>query len=104
MQSVLNSNPEAPESSKPKGLPATANLVPASIRRLLGQMWLVDGEDPEQYEQLLAEVAKAAQPQDVIDWLLVKDYVALTWQTQRSRRQREGIVRLARREALEKIL
>ena len=50
------------------------------MRALLGPSWIIKGEDPERYEELLAAVGAAVQPKDLIDWLLVKDIVALTWE------------------------
>ena len=70
----------------------------------MGPSWIVDGEDPKLYEELLARVGAAVQPIDIIDWLFVKDIVALTWEIQRSRRQRESLIRIARRSAMEIIL
>jgi hypothetical protein len=40
------------------------------VRELLGPAWIIEGEDPERYEQLLARVADAVGPADFIDWLL----------------------------------
>jgi hypothetical protein len=79
-------------------------VVPEAVRPLLGPSWIVEGEDPNLYEELLGRVGAAVGPQDIIDWLLVKDVVALTWQIHRSRRQRDGLVRFARREAMERLL
>jgi hypothetical protein len=70
----------------------------------LGPSWIVDGEDPKLYEERLARVGAAVQPIDIIDWLFVKDIVALTWEIQRSRRQCESLIRIARRSAMEIIL
>jgi hypothetical protein len=79
-------------------------LVPEDVRALLGPSWIIEGEDPELYEVLLARVGAAVQPADVIDWLLVMDVVALTWEIHRSRRHRDALVRIARRKAMGKIL
>jgi hypothetical protein len=76
----------------------------ADVRELLGPVWIIEGEDPERYEQLLVRVADAVRPIDFIDWLLVKDIVALTWEIQRSRRRRETAIRMGRLKALEQIL
>ena len=56
------------------------------------------------YEQLLAEVADAIGPADFIDWLLVKDFVAHTWEIQRSRQHRETVIWMGRLKALQQIL
>jgi hypothetical protein len=74
------------------------------IRELLGPAWILEGEDPKRYEGLLLRVAEAVGPIDFIDWLLVKDVVALTWEIQRSRRHRETLIRMGRLKALEQIL
>jgi molecular chaperone DnaK (HSP70) len=64
----------------------------------------MDGEDPELYEALLAKVAAAVQPMDFIDWLLLKDVVALTWEIQRARWHRASLITRGRRHAMERIL
>jgi hypothetical protein len=53
---------------------------------------------------LLVRVGEAARPRDIIDWLLLKDVVALTWEIQRSRRHRETVIRMGRLDALKQIL
>jgi hypothetical protein len=78
--------------------------VPEAVRPLLGPSWIVEGEDPNLYEELLGRVGAAVGPRDIIDWLLVKDAVALTWQIHRSRRLQDGLVRSARRDAMERLL
>jgi hypothetical protein len=74
----------------------------ASVRPLLGP-WTIEGEDSERYEKLLKEVGVAAQPIDFIDWLLVKDFVDLTWEIQRGRRKREELMRTERTRIAEDI-
>jgi hypothetical protein len=78
-----------------KGLISIGPAVPEETRPLLGPSWIVEGEDPKLYEELLAEVGAAVRPQDIIDWLLIKDIVALTWEIQRSRQTRETLMRRA---------
>ena len=70
----------------------------------MGPRWIIEGEDPERYEQLLARVAEAIGPIDFIDWLLVKDVVAHSWEIQRSRRHRETVIRMGRLKAMHEIL
>ena len=60
--------------------PTQKPIVPEEVRALLGPSWIIEGEDPELYEELLAGVGAAVQPKDFIDWLLLKDIVALTWE------------------------
>lgn len=88
----------------PKAAASPEYAVPERVRALLGPSWLIEGEDPKLYEELLGRVGAAVQPKDIIDWLLLKDAVALTWEIQRSRRTRESLVRLGRRKAMEHIL
>jgi hypothetical protein len=101
-----SSSPEKPVGAGARTLaPISQNpVVPEDVRALLGPSWIIEGEDPELYESLLARVGAAVQPADVIDWLLVMDVVALTWEIHRSRRHRDALVRIARRKAMEKIL
>ena len=61
---------------------------------LLGPSWIIEGEDPERYEELFARVGASVQPKDLIDWLLVMDIVALTWEIQRTRWQRDSLMRM----------
>ena len=49
-------------------------------------------------------VGAAAQPIDVVDWLLVKDIVDLTWEIQRARLQRERLVRTERVASLRTVI
>jgi hypothetical protein len=78
--------------------------VPEEVRELLGPSWIIEGEDPELYEELLAGVGAAVQPKDLVDWLLLKDIVALTWEIQRTRRYRDSLMRLNRKSAMASLL
>src|SRR5208282_1661310 len=76
----------------------------ASVRKLLGPSWIIEGEDPERYEKVLSEVGAAAQPIDFIDWLLVKDIVDLTWEIQRTHLRRERLMRTQRVSSLQAVI
>ena len=83
--SSINSRTSSPaNSARPRRVRLIERLqkpvVPEEVRALLGPSWIIEGEDPERYEELLARVGAAVQPMDLIDWLLVKDIVALTWE------------------------
>jgi hypothetical protein len=96
--------PEAAAIPRRSDLATRKPTVPPEIRPLLGPSWIVEGEDPKLYEELLAQVGAAVQPQDLIDWLLLNDIVALTWEIQRTRRHRQGLMHMARHEAMKSIL
>jgi hypothetical protein len=109
MASIVNTaetslTSSSPTSAETSSMAADSPVVPEAVRQLLGPSWIIDGEDPNLYEELLGRVGAAVEPQDIIDWLLVKDVVALTWQIHRSRRLRDGLVRFARREAMERLV
>jgi hypothetical protein len=80
------------------------STLPKALRPLLGPSWIMEGEDPNLYEELLRQMGAAVQAADILDWLLVKDVVALTWQIQRSRRLRQSNMRSAQRTAMERLL
>ena len=108
---TLKSSPKRSEGAEvpaalPSPLAAMTHAAPqlADVRELLGPAWIIEGEDPERYEQLLARVAEAIGPIDFIDWLLVKDVVAHSWEIQRSRRHRETVIRMGRLKAMHEIL
>lgn len=98
------SQAEAAQTRVPLVAPTQRPVVPEQVRALLGPSWIIEGEDPELYEELLAGVGAAVQPKDLIDWLLLKDVVALTWEIQRTRRHRDSLMRLRRIEAMKTIL
>ncbi len=79
------------------------SLTFESVRPLLGPRWTIEGEDSQRYEKILKEVGVAAQPIDIIDWLLVKDAVDLTWEIQRGRRKRDCLMRAERTRSAEDI-
>jgi hypothetical protein len=101
--SIVNS--AGGDSSKFRNLTAQKDALSfGRVRPLLGPSWIINGEDPELYERLLTEAAKAIGPRDIIDWLLVKDVVAHTWEIQRGRRNRESLMRLRKRHVLQNML
>jgi hypothetical protein len=53
---------------------------------LLGAPPLVGGEDAAAYDELLARVAGAVAPADVLEEMWVRDVVDLAWETLRLRR------------------
>jgi len=104
MNSQNSSVPEPARTHVPLANAQKKPAVPQEIRVLLGPSWLVEGEDAQLYEDLLAAVASAVKPTDLVDWVLLKDFVDLTWEIQRNRRNRESQMRMGRRAAMESVL
>lgn len=61
-------------------------IIPEDIRYLFDKRPIVFGESDALYEALLSRVAVAVSPNDVVDWLYVKDIVDFTWEIERLRR------------------
>jgi hypothetical protein len=95
---------ERPSSDRAISRDRAPAAVPVEIRQLLGPGWILEGEDSDVFEKLLATVGHAVRPIDIIDWFYVMDVVELTWQIQRSRRYRESLMRSARHSAMAKLL
>jgi hypothetical protein len=66
--------------------------MPAAIRDLLGKPPLLANEDPNQYDAVLAALAREVKPNGVTECLLVKDIADLTWEILRYRRIKAAIV------------
>jgi len=69
--------------------------MPAELRAILGRPPLLRSESRAAYDALTARCAATLGPQDMIEWLMVADYIDLTWEILRLRRARQDIVRLA---------
>lgn len=59
---------------------------------MLGKPPLLATEDSNQYDALLAELAREVRPSDFIEWLWVKDIADLTWDIFRYRRIKASYV------------
>ena len=51
-----------------------------SRNSIFGPAPLLDGEDASAYDELLASVSSAVKPTDIIEKILVRDGVDLTWE------------------------
>src|SRR5262249_50466668 len=79
------------------GLPATAGN-PA------GPPPLIEGESAAEYEALLARVANALQPADVLEEIWIRDVVDLCWEVFRLRRLKAALMTSAAHEGMEQLL
>ena len=90
-------SPPQNASAKDAALPATTTrVIPAHIRELLGPSPLTSLEDAAAYERILAQVAQAVSPKDVMEWVWVKELVDLGWEAGRARRAIAVCIALAR--------
>jgi hypothetical protein len=62
------------------------SLIPPDIQQLWGPSPVLASENREAYQQLALQIAGSVKPNDVLDWLMVKDVVDLSWEIRRLRR------------------
>lgn len=65
---------------------------------------LLEGEDPQAYDELLADVSAVIQPSDIFEEIWVRDVVDLTWEIRRLRRVKTNLLAVALPDALEDVL
>ena len=80
-----------------------ARLAPQQSA-LFGDPQLLEGEDVEAYDELLARVRAAVNPVDIVEDMLIFDVVALEWQVLRWRRLHWVLIRARVLEALKDFL
>jgi len=81
-----------------------ANSKASTLPSVSGAAPVLKGEDSAAYYDLLAQVSARVKPADVIEEGWVDDIVDLTWNIQRYRRYRKGLIEAAMPKALEEIL
>jgi hypothetical protein len=89
--------------AKAKSRSKCARLAPGPLA-LFGDPQLLEGEDVEAYDELLARVRAAVNPLDIIEDMLIVDVVALEWQVLRWRRLQWVLIRARVLEALKDFL
>jgi hypothetical protein len=65
---------------------------------------LLEGEDPDKYNQLLESVSSAVEPADIFERAFVRTVVNLIWEAGRYRRLIADTLAAAEQEALERLL
>ena len=73
------------ETSQAKDLAATAD-------DFYGAPLLLEGEDRGRYQQYLACVRETVKPQDILERILVDDYVNYAWEVKRLRGLKAGLL------------
>jgi hypothetical protein len=69
-----------------------ATSIPNDTLTPLGDPPLLSTEDPKVYADLLSQVARAARPRHMLEWIWVRDFVDLTWEAQRLRRYKVMLI------------
>jgi hypothetical protein len=65
---------------------------------------LLDGEDIEAYDDLLARISAGAKPTDIIEDIWVRDFADLVWETHRLRRLKAALIKAETRHQLKEML
>lgn len=71
---------------RPNTLVLPAARVPAEITTLMGPPPLLRSDVPEVYEALTAQCAVALAPRDMVEWLMLRDFVDLSCEILRLQR------------------
>ena len=87
-----------------KNVAAPATVAGKASGADLGPPVLLMGEDESEYNRLLAQVAAAVGPTDVIEEFWVRDVVDLAWEALRLRRLKASFVLASARLGLERVL
>jgi hypothetical protein len=88
-----------------RSLATTKNIdPPKELEALFENLPLVGRERREEYDAFFSAIARAEPPSDAIDWLLLKDFVDLSWEIRRERRIKVEIVKLNQTEVISDLL
>jgi hypothetical protein len=78
------------EESRSKGL--SVDTGRATRRPAFGLPPLWDEDNLDHYEELFAEISETVKPADIIEKILTCDYIDLTWEIFRLRRQKAHLI------------
>lgn len=86
--------------------PAPALVVDRdnSLDSIFGLPPLLEGEDPDAYSALLAQVNGALKPKDILEQIWVRDFVDITWEIMRLKRFRPALIVAGYGDAIRDIL
>ena len=79
--------------------PSRRSLLPHA--HLFGPPALIEGEDAELYDELLAQISEFVTPRDIFEEMFVFDIVNLQWEVMRYRRHKSEIMKLKKFAAVE---
>ena len=82
-------------------LVTTKNVTPPKeLEALFEDRPLLGRERREEYDAFFSAIAMAEPPSDAVDWLMLKDFVDLSWEIRRERRIKVEIVKLNQTEVI----
>lgn len=81
-----------------------AAQAPSRRSTLFGPPLLLQGENAADYEALRASIYQAIKPIDIIDEILVEDFMVLQWEIMRLRRWKSALLRTCGHKELEQFL
>ena len=76
----------------------------AALDACLGEPPLLEGEDRSAYETLSKQIQIAVEPRDEVEYLWVRDVIALTWEIQRLRRLKTSYLASSKPVGLKELL
>jgi hypothetical protein len=68
--------------------------LPVMLARIFGSPPLVGDEDPQLYKEFFSLIAAEHDPEDISDWLLVKDLADVHWERLRERRLKAEVIKI----------
>src|SRR3954463_7763989 len=76
----------------------------STTKDVFGPPALIEGENPADYGQMLANISRAVKPKDFLDEIWVRDVADLTWECLRMRRLKAALLSSAAGDGLETLL
>ncbi len=68
--------------------------LPVMLAKIFGSPPLVGDEDPQLYKELFSLLAAEHDPEDISDWLLVKDLADVHWERLRERKLKAEVIKI----------
>lgn len=92
-----------PDQRTPTYEPTDLRVLPRDLGALFAERPLIQGESEADYDLLLSKVTQAVEPTDMVEAVRVKDYTDLTWDTERLKRLKAGLLMAARKKAIDRL-
>jgi hypothetical protein len=78
--------------------------LPVELAAIFGEPSLIGDERLQDYNSLFGAIAKSVSPRSVIEWLYLKDFVDITWQIYRERKNEVATVKLYQKDVVLELL